>query len=290
MLHDLIRSARPRHWVKNTFVLAAPVFSGHLFIMSDLLRVAAALAAFVGASSAIYLINDVTDREQDRLHPLKAKRPVASGRLSPTIAAGAAAVLLVCSMAGAWLLAESFALIIGLYLGIQLAYSVWLKSVVLLDVLAIAAGFLLRAAGGAVAIDVEISIWFILCTFTLTLLMATVKRRQELIELGDVASRHRQALADYDQAYLDQVIGVLTSASVVCYSLYAVGIGEASSARGAMEWTIPLVIYGILRYLYVVRRLDVGGDPTALLWRDRPLQVAVVLWGGLSSGLIYLAT
>ena len=290
MLHDLIRSARPRHWVKNTFVLAAPLFSGHLFLAPDLFRSLGAMTAFIGASSAIYLINDITDRQQDRLHHLKATRPIASGRLSPSVAAGAAAALVVSCLVGGWLLAESFALIIALYVVIQLAYSFWLKNVVLLDVLAIAAGFLLRAVGGAVAIHVEISTWFILCTFTLTLLMATVKRRQELVELGEVATHHRHALVGYDLAYLDQVTGVLTSASIVCYALYAVGIGEASSATGAMEWTIPLVIYGVLRYLYVVSRLDVGGDPTALLWRDRPLQLAVVLWGGLSAGLIYLGT
>lgn len=287
MLHELIRSARPRHWVKNSFVLAAPLFSGHLFLIPDLVRVMGALAAFIAASSAIYLINDLSDREQDRLHPLKADRPIASGRLSPGVAAGAAAILLVLAIAGSWLLAPHFLWVVGAYVAIQLAYSLWLKDVVLLDVLVIATGFLLRAVGGAVVIDVAISTWFILCTFTLTLLMATVKRRQELIELGGAAVQHRQALGGYDVAYLDQVIAILTSASIVCYALYAVGIGVASSARGPMEWTIPLVIYGILRYLYVVRRLDVGGDPTALLWKDRPLQVAVLLWGVISAGAIY---
>jgi len=284
---DLIRSARPRHWVKNVFVLAAPLFSGHLFLQPDLTRALIALGLFIAVSSAIYLINDITDREQDRLHPLKASRPIASGRLRPTVAGFVAGILLLTSVVAAYGLAPGFAYILGGYALIHLAYSVWLKKLVLLDVLAIAAGFLLRAIGGAVAVDVVISTWFVLCTFTLTLLLATVKRRQELIELGESASQHRHALEGYDVAYLDQVVSILTAASIVCYALYAVGIGESASAQGHMEWTVPLVIYGILRYLYIVRRLDIGGDPTALLWRDRPLQLTVLLWGALSSGLIY---
>lgn len=250
-------------------------------------QVLGALGAFIAVSSAIYLFNDIADREQDALHALKATRPIASGRISPGVAGWAGAVLLLAALAGAWHLATSFFVTVGAYAILQLAYSFVLKRIVLLDVLAIAAGFLLRAIGGAVAIDVAISTWFILCTFTLTLLMATVKRRQELLELGEAASKHRQALAGYDVAYLDQVISILTSASIVCYALYAVGIGEGATEHRPMEWTIPLVIYGILRYLYIVRGSAVGGDPTALLWRDRPLQFTVVLWGGLSAWVIY---
>ena len=287
MLLDLIRSARPRHWVKNTFVLAAPLFSGHLFLQPDLNRSLLALALFICASSAIYLINDIVDREQDQLHPLKASRPIAQGKLSPVLAGSVAVVLMAGALMVAHLLATAFALVLAGYVLTHLAYSFWLKKLVLLDILAIAAGYLLRAVGGAVAIDVVISTWFILCTFTLTLLMAAVKRRQELIELGETASKHRHALEGYDVSYLDQVVSILTAASIVCYALYAVGIGEAASAQGHMEWTVPMVIYGILRYLYIVRRLDVGGDPTALIWRDRPLQWTVLLWGVLSAWLIY---
>ncbi len=287
MLLDLIRSARPRHWVKNSFVLAAPLFSGHLFLQPDLSRSLIAVALFVCASSAIYLINDIVDREQDRLHPLKSARPIASGRLSPAVAAVAAVLLLLVALVAAHLLAAIFAAVLAGYVVLQLTYCFWLKKLVLLDILAIAAGFLLRAAGGAVVIDVVISTWFILCTFTLTLLMAAVKRRQELVELGESASRHRSALEGYDVTYLDQVVSILTAASIVCYALYAVGIGDSATAHGNMEWTVPMVIYGILRYLYIVRRLDVGGDPTALIWRDRPLQLTLLLWGMLSAGLIY---
>ena len=186
--------------MKNVFVLAAPLFSGHLFLQPDLTRALIALGLFIAVSSAIYLINDITDREQDRLHPLKASRPIASGRLTPTVAGFVAGILLLTSVVAAYGLAPGFAYILGGYALIHLAYSVWLKKLVLLDVLAIAAGFLLRAIGGAVAVDVVISTWFVLCTFTLTLLLATVKRRQELIELGESASQHRHALEGYDVA------------------------------------------------------------------------------------------
>ena len=153
----------------------------------------------------------------------------------------------------------------------------------------VAAGFFLRAVGGAVAIDAAISTWFILCTFTLTLFLAASKRRGELEELRGDAAGHRPALAVYEVPFLDQVIGVLASATIVCYALYATGIGDGGLSSGRwMQWTIPLVLYGVLRYLHLVHRREGGGDPTTLLWSDRPLQLTLVLWSALSFALLYL--
>ena len=288
MIAPLLRSTRPRQWVKNLFVLAALVFSGHLLDAGFALTALAAAAAFLLSSASMYLINDVADARRDRLHPRKARRPVASGALSPRAAVAAATVLLVGSLAGSWFLQPAFAAVLAIYAALNLAYSLGLKDAFLVDILIVAAGFFLRAMGGAVAIDVAISTWFILCSFTLTLFLAAAKRRGELDLLQEEAAGHRPALAAYEIPFLDQVIGVLASATIVCYALYATGVGEGGLSAGhRMQWTIPLVLYGVLRYLYLVHSSEAGGDPTALLWRDRPLQLALALWGGLSLVLLY---
>ena len=288
MIAPLLRSTRPRQWVKNLFVLAALVFSGHLLDAGFALTALAAAAAFLLSSASVYLINDVADAHRDRLHPRKARRPVASGALSPRVAVAAAAIFLVASLVGSWFLQPAFAAVIAIYAALNLAYSLGLKDAFLVDILIVAAGFFLRAMGGAVVIDVAISTWFILCTFTLTLFLAAAKRRGELDLLQEEAAGHRPALAAYEIPFLDQVIGVLASATIVCYALYATGVGEGGVSAGhRMQWTIPLVLYGVLRYLYLVHRDEAGGDPTTLLWRDRPLQLALVLWAGLSLALLY---
>jgi 4-hydroxybenzoate polyprenyltransferase len=200
----------------------------------------------------------------------------------------AAALVGLAGLAGAVALRPAFgALVLG-YAGLNLAYSAALKHVVLLDVLSVATGFLLRALGGGVVIAVDISTWFVLCSFTLALFLAVVKRRQELALADQAAGEHRPILQDYSLPFLDQLISVLTSATLVCYALYAMGVGEEPSGHRALWWTIPMVLYGILRYLYVVYRQGGGDNPTAVIWQDRPLQLAVLLWG-LSSVLgLYL--
>jgi 4-hydroxybenzoate polyprenyltransferase len=283
----LLRSTRPRHWVKNVVVLAAVTFSEHLFDVAFVLTAAMAAGVFVLLSSAVYLINDLADVEADRLHPDKATRPIASGDLPRPVAAVAAAVLVAGGLAGAAALHTDFALVAATYAALNLAYSLGLKRAALVDILMVAAGFLLRAVGGAVVIEVDISTWFILCTFTLTLFLAAAKRRGELVRLAGDAPRHRESLGAYDVAYLDQVMSVLASATLVCYALYAMGVGEGGvTANRQMQWTIPFVLYGVLRYLYLVHR-GAGDDPTALLWRDRALQVNLLLWSAVSMGLVY---
>ena len=288
MISLLVRSTRPRQWVKNLFVLGALVFSGRLLQVDYALTALAAAAAFLLASASVYLINDVADARQDRLHPEKCRRPVASGALPGRVAAAGAVVLMVLSLTGSWFLQPAFAGVLASYALLNLAYSFGLKQAFLVDILMVAAGFLLRAMGGAVAIGVAISTWFILCTFTLTLFLAAAKRRGELEQLGEEAAGHRPALAAYEVPFLDQVIGVLASATIVCYALYATGIGEGGlSASRWMQWTIPFVLYGVLRYLHLIHRREGGGDPTTLLWSDRPLQLTLALWAALSLALLY---
>ena len=287
MIVQLLRSTRPRQWVKNVVVLAAVMFSEHLLDSAYILTALAAAGVFVLLSSAIYLVNDLADAEADRHHPDKASRPIASGDLSKPVAATAAVLLLGGGLAGAIVLHRDFVVVALIYAVLNLAYSLGLKRAALVDIMIVASGFLLRAVGGAVVVDVDISTWFILCTFTLTLFLAAGKRRGELVRLEGEAPRHRESLGAYDVAYLDQIMSVLASATVVCYALYAMGVGEGGiTANRQMQWTIPFVLYGVLRYMYLVHRGE-GDDPTALLWRDRALQVNLLLWGGLSMGLVY---
>ena len=267
---------RPRHWVKNGFVLPALVFSKHFFDMPYLMRCSGAVLCFCLLSGVVYLFNDIFDREQDRLHPEKRQRPIAAGELSVAFAAVAALLLLAIALVFAFWLHPDFGLIALIYAVLNGAYSAKLKHVVLLDVLIVASGFLLRALGGALVIEVFISTWFIICTFMLALFLAVVKRRQEIVELEEAAVEHRAILEEYSLPFLDQMISVLTAATLVCYALYAMGVGDGKGAQ--MQWTIPFVLYGILRYLYLVYHRGHGDDPTTVVWSDWPLQVTALLW------------
>ena len=289
MIVDVLVSMRPRQWVKNAFVLAALIFSKHLFEWTYLLPTLCAVGCFLAVSCAVYLLNDITDIERDRQHPQKCSRPLAAGRVPVAVAMALSLVLFAAGAAAAYMTSPRLGHVVALYCVLNIIYSYGLKRFVLIDVLVVAFGFLLRAMGGAVVIDVYISTWFILCSFTLALFLATVKRRQELVKLDEDASAHRESLEQYSVAYLDQVISVLTSATLVCYSLYAMGVGEeAANLSREMQWTIPFVLYGILRYLYVVYRQQGGESPTAVIWDDRPLQVTVVLWVLTSVLILYV--
>jgi 4-hydroxybenzoate polyprenyltransferase len=278
-LRPLVAAMRPREWIKNAFVLPALVFSRHLGDSAYVMTALAAVACFCVLSSAVYLLNDVADAQTDRMHPLKASRPVAAGRLAPGAALLAAACLAVGGLAAALVLSPRFGAILSVYAAANVAYSLWLKRVVLLDIMLVAAGFLLRAVAGAAVIRVPISPWFVLCTFTLALFLAAIKRRQELVLLQGEAPSHRPTLQQYSVGYLDQVIAVLTGATLVCYALYAMGVGaEGSASQRHMQWTIPFVLYGLLRYLYLVYQTGAGGSPTAVVWRDRALQATVAAW------------
>jgi 4-hydroxybenzoate polyprenyltransferase len=271
-------SLRPRQWVKNLFVFAGVVFAQQLF--SPALAVAlAAFIIFCGLSGAIYLLNDVADRERDRLHPVKRTRPIASGELPVTRAVTIAIVLIVAGLGAAWLIARPFAVAALAYVALLSAYSAWLKHLVIADVLAVALGFVLRAVAGALAIGVAISGWLIICTLQIALFLALGKRRHEYLSLGDDAVRHRPILAQYSAGLLDQMIAVVTASAITAYALYTMSPETVAKFQTQLlPVTLPFVLYGIFRYLYLLYRRQLGGNPSELFLNDRPLLVNTLSW------------
>ena len=275
----LVRSLRPEQWLKNGFVLAPMVFSGLLDVPSVWLRASVAVVAFCAASSAVYLVNDVIDRRSDRRHPDKRHRPIAAGEVSVAAALTAAVALAVAAMAAAVVLGGWFPAVLGSYIGLVVLYSLVLKRVVFVDVLVLAGGFVLRVVGGAVAIDVPVSRWLLLCAYLLALYLALGKRRAELALLGDDAGSHREVLGHYSLALVDQAISVVLGATVLAYTLYTVAPDTVAKvgSEGLMT-TVPIVLYGLFRYLSLLHRQDLGGSPTRVVAGDRPLLVAVLIW------------
>ena len=273
-------SMRPLHWLKNVFVLAPLVFAQRLTDRESVLRALAAFGLFCLISSAVYLFNDLLDRKADRLHPRKRRRPIAAGELAAGPAGVLATILAVAGLAAAVPLDTGFAGILAGYLTLNMAYSLALKNVVILDVMLVAAGFLLRAWGGAAVIDVGMSNWLILCTGLIALFLGFVKRRQELDGLADLPPAQRPILAEYTVGFLDQMIGVVTASTVLAYAFYAFS-PEVAEKLGTpyMGLTLPFVLYGLFRYLYLVHRRGEGESPTSLVVRDGPLRTAVLLWG-----------
>lgn len=289
MLPHLWTSLRPAQWVKNLFVVAPAVFGGRLLEPDAAGRVGLAFVSFCLAASAVYLINDLRDREADRLHPLKRHRPIVSGALAPGPAAAAATVLLLASLAGAAALEPALLLWVGAYLALNAVYSWGLKRFVILDVMAVAAGFLIRVAAGGVAVDVELSSWLLLCTLFLALLMAFTKRRHELLLLAGEAPAQRHVLADYSPAFLDQMVNVVTASTVVAYALYAVAPDTVDRfGTEGLVYTVPFVLFGIFRYLFLTYQRPTETSPTEALLRDLPSVVNVVLWGAVVIAFIYL--
>jgi 4-hydroxybenzoate polyprenyltransferase len=278
MLGAVLVSLRPRQWVKNLFVFAGVIFAQKLFTPLAWVAVAA-FAIFCALSGAIYLLNDVADREKDRLHPRKRERPVASGLLSVPVALAGAAVLIVAGLAAAVALSPGFAVVALAYVGLLSAYSAVLKHVVIVDVLTVAIGFVLRAVGGALAIDVEISGWLLICTILLALFLALGKRRHEYLALEDNAARHRPILAEYSAGLLDQMIAVVTASTVTAYALYTMSPETvAKFDTRLLPATLPFVLYGIFRYLYLLYRRQLGGNPSELFLNDRALLLNTIGW------------
>jgi 4-hydroxybenzoate polyprenyltransferase len=252
------------------------------------LRSLAAFAVFCVLSGVVYLINDVRDREGDRLHPLKARRPIAAGVVNPGLALATAAILAAAALTGAFVLGTQFGIVAALYVALNTLYSATLKHVVILDVLTIAIGFVLRAVGGAVAIHVEFSHWLLLCTLLLALFIALSKRRAEIVALAEDATGHRRILAEYSPYLLDQMIGVVTASTLLAYAFYT--ISPETIAKFHTEWlllTIPFPLYGIFRYLYLVHQREEGGSPSDLLINDRPLLICVGMWVATIIVLLY---
>ena len=270
---------RPRQWVKNGFIFAAIVFDRQLTNPEVLLRTIAGAALFSMLSGSVYIINDILDIEADKKHPKKSQRPIASGKLPIPAALSAAVLLFVCAVAAGYWLSPKFAIILGIYFVIQLAYSTRLKHVPLLDVLIISAGFVLRVAGGVSLIAVErFSPWLYVITSLATLYVGFGKRRAEIIMLGNNANSHRRVLEGYNLPLLDQLITIVSSTTIISYSFYTFSAPNLPTNH-AMMLTIPFVMYGIFRYMYLIHVKKEGGIPEDLLYSDRPLQAAIALWG-----------
>jgi len=291
VLRALWKAMRPRQWPKNIlFIFAALIFDRQFLILDSLLRVTAATILFILMSSAIYLLNDLADVESDRLHPTKKNRPIASGKLPVGVARAAAVAFALISLAGGFALTWKFGVILLLYLGKQIAYSYWLKRIVLVDVFTIAIGFVLRVGAGVVVIDVErFSPWLYVCAGLLALFLGFGKRRQEIVLLGHNAADHRSILSEYSLELLDRIIGVVTTSLLVAYSLYTF-LAEGLPQNHLMMLTIPFVMYAIFRYLYLIHIKGEGGAPEDIFFKDRPLQGTMALWGMMVALTLYIAS
>ena len=285
---NLIISLRPDQWTKNLIVFAALIFAVKLLDPAALALASAAFLIFCVLSGCVYLINDVSDREADRQHPLKRLRPIASGALGASTALAWAIGLSVVALAAAYALRPLFALTAAAYLALFALYSHTLKHVVILDVMSIAIGFVLRAVAGGLVIGVPVSDWLLVCTILLALFLGLAKRRHEITMLADGASGHRRILEEYDPYLLDQMIAIVAAATLVVYIIYCAS-PETADRFGTrlLVLTTPFPIYGIFRYLYLVHRKHGGGSPSDLLLRDRPLLSCVALWGIAVVLLIY---
>ena len=288
MIKTLFRALRVYQWSKNLLVFAALVFAQQLHVSGQAFRSLIAFGAFCAASSAMYLLNDIADVENDRVHPEKRTRPVASGAMSIPAAIVIAIILLIASGAFAFVLGERFALILAAYAALVGAYSLGLKRVVIVDVLVVSMGFVIRAMAGAIALDVSFSNWLAVCTMFMALFLGFSKRRHEINLLDHKALKHREVLGSYSVAYLDAVNVIVAGGAIITYTIYTCST-EVVQRLGTdkLYLTLPLVIYGLFRYLYLVHHDLDGGDPSSTLLKDRSLTITVALWGLACIGIIY---
>ena len=278
---------RPQQWTKNVIIFAALVFDVKLLDVAYLAQTLAGFVLFCVISGVVYTINDLVDLEKDRQHPTKRHRPLSAGELTPSFAVAAATILASTSLAAALWLNQQFALILAGYLVLQLAYSFRLKHIVLVDVMAIAAGFVLRVAGGAPLAEASISPWLYICTTLLALFLGLSKRRGELVVLQDGAENHRPILRDYNLYLLDQLIAMVTSSTILAYALYTFSAPNLPANYGMML-TIPFVIYGLFRYQYLIHAKHCTLAPDEVLLKDRPSLANIALWGFSAVVIMYL--
>jgi len=282
------KSARPYQWPKNFLLFAALIFSKHLFDFDLLIKNFWGFLVFCLASSSLYILNDAIDYSSDIKHPLKSKRPVASGQLPRSAAFVVSLVGLAAALAWSYVLGEKFALGLLLFMAVNFAYSFFLKRFVILDAMLLATGFVLRAVAGGWLIGAPISDWLVICTLLLSLFLAFSKRRAELVLLEEEAKSHRASLEHYSPYLLDQLIGVVTASTVVAYTFYTLS-PEVKEKLGSthLYLTVPFVLFGIFRYLYLVHQKTEGGDPTKTIFSDLPLVLGIILWAGAVFLLIY---
>jgi 4-hydroxybenzoate polyprenyltransferase len=280
MIKYLFKEMRPRQWTKNAFIFAALVFDRQLFVLTSLERTFLAFIAFCLLSSSVYIFNDIMDVEADRNHPVKKNRPIAARKLPIPVAFIASIILIIVSIIGSYFLSYELAIVAGVYLLMNLAYSKWLKHIPLIDVLIIATGFVLRVAAGVSVIHVQrFSPWLYVVTTLFALYIGFGKRRAEMMVLGsDVQSSHRKVLDGYSITLIDQLITIVSSTTIIAYSLYSFSAPNLPENH-TMMLTIPFVLYGIFRYLYLIQIKNAGGEPEEILLKDHPLQITIALWG-----------
>jgi 4-hydroxybenzoate polyprenyltransferase len=289
-LRFILKSMRPRQWPKNIFIFAAIVFDRQFFHLGALLPTLAGFGLLCLASGVVYLVNDIADRNQDRLHPVKKNRPIASGALPVSVALIAAVVLTAVCFGLAYWLHPAFMLLLVAYVGLNLMYSFWLKHVPIVDALVVASFFVMRVAGGVLLISVErFSPWLYVCMLLLALYISFGKRRAELTLLAGSAGTHRKVLDGYTLVLLDYYILIVSAATIVAYSLYTFSAPNLP-ANHTMMLTIPFVLYAVFRYLYLVQVKNTGGEPEELVLTDRPLQATIVLWGLAALVIMYLGS
>ncbi len=280
---DIIFILRPQQWVKNFLVLAPPFFGGVLFTSYEMFfTMLLAFIAFSLAASTAYIINDIVDIASDQLHPKKKLRPIAAGRIGVPTAVIIAAVTFTLSARSSLTVGIPFTLLMAVYLALSISYSFYLRKLVIVDVFAIAIGFVLRIEAGGVASGIEVSNWLLLTTFLLSLLLAFGKRRYELVMLRKNPQPFREVLGRYRENFLDTTLGIFATTAIVTYSIYTV---EVESKIFLI--TVPFACYGVLRYMYLVQT-DTSGDPTESFLKDPPLFVSVLLWFLITTAIIYL--
>ncbi|MCK4512385.1 decaprenyl-phosphate phosphoribosyltransferase [bacterium] len=294
MLRHLIKTMRPDQWTKNLVLFAGLLFAGGLGTRALVLHATWGFLAFCALSGATYIFNDLMDVRRDREHPVKKLRPLAAGKLPIGVAAAAAVVLAALALAWSFRLHPNFGFVATGYLVLQLLYSLALRKMVVLDVMAIAVGFVLRAVGSVEVLrgpapDTELSPWLLVCTFFLALFLGLAKRRHEVLMLGTDAGRHRAVLEHYPPALIDSLFGVVTASTVVSYSIYTIWPGTVEKVGGTgLVYTIPFVVYGVFRYFYLMYTSDGGGQPSRALVSDLPLALNIVLWVLVVGFVIYV--
>jgi 4-hydroxybenzoate polyprenyltransferase len=289
LIRLILISLRPRQWTKNFFIFPALLFSKNLFLPELLLTALSAFLIFCFLSGSVYLFNDLIDRKEDLRHPEKAKRPIAAGTLSVGAARGAMILIAMASLGASLLINFKFAGVVFGFFLIQLAYSLWLKQIVLLDIFSIAAGFFLRVFAGAEAIRVPISSWLLLCAIFLSLFLALGKRRSEMVMLGNDAVGSRPVLIQYNLVFVDQMVSVATAGTVLSYSLYTLSPETVEKFHSKNLWlTIPFVLYGIFRYLFLIYQRGDGGSPEKILLSDNPLILSIGLYLLVVVSILYL--
>lgn len=287
-IRDAVNSMRPSQWIKNLFVFAPLIFAQKFFDFFLILKTVGAFLLFCILSSAIYILNDLLDIEEDKNHPRKSKRPIALGKISKNQAISIFIALSVVSLSLAFWLNKYFFIAALTYFILQLAYSIKLKRIVIVDVFIIAAGFVIRIVAGGLVIEVPISSWLLICTMLLALFLAMGKRRHELVILENMASNHRSSLKEYSSYLLDQMIAVVTASTLIAYCLYTISAETVEKFETKnLIFTVPFVLYGIFRYLYLIHHKEKGGSPESLIIKDKPLLIDILLWIGTILFILY---